>query len=123
MPRGALRDIRSSYGLLGVICEVTFRIEPRVVFRHEYEVIPLNPLPTLATLRGGADAVLGFMQPYSKQILVERRFKDGNAAPSFWDHLRTKMRSVAWEHAATQLATLATSLPFAGAVAPQNSTR
>ena len=106
-----LRDIRSSYGLLGVICEVTFAIEPRVVFKHEYEVIPLHPLPTLADVRGNADAILGFMQPYSKQILVERRRRQEGHDRSLWDHVRTKMRSVAWEHAATEFVTIATSLP------------
>lgn len=110
--KARLRDIRSSYGLLGVICEVTFEIEPRVVFRHEYVVLPLVPLPTLANVRNDAHAVLGFMQPHSKQILVERRFQDGSSRRSLSDHLKTKMRSVAWEHAATQLVGIATSLPL-----------
>ena len=70
-----MREIRSSYGLLGIIYEVTFAIEPLVVFRHKYEVMNLLPLPPLKDVRKKADAVLGFMQPYTKQLLVERRFK------------------------------------------------
>jgi FAD/FMN-containing dehydrogenase len=112
--KARLRDIRSSYGLLGVICEVTFRIEPRVVFKHEYEVISLEPVPTLAAIRKNADAVLAFMQPYAKQILVERRFIDRAAPRSSVDPVmvRRRLRGFAWEHGATQTVSVLTSLPF-----------
>ena len=112
---GRLRDIRSSYGLLGVICEVTFKIEPRVVFKHEYEVMSLDPVPSLAAIRKNADAVLAFMQPYSKQILVERRFVDSAANSSLLDHvmIQRQLRGLAWEHLATQTVNVLTPLPFA----------
>jgi|KBSSwiStaDraftv2_1062776.scaffolds.fasta_scaffold183725_2 FAD/FMN-containing dehydrogenase len=113
--KARLRDIRSSYGLLGVICEVTFKTEPRVVFKHEYEVLSLEPVPSLAAVRKNADAVLAFMQPYSKQILVERRFIDSAANRSLLDHvmIQRQLRGLAWEHLATQTVNILTSLPFA----------
>ena len=113
--KARLRDIRSSYGLLGVICEVTFTIEPRVVFKHEYEVLSLDPVPSLAAVRKNADAVLAFMQPYGKQILVERRFIDSAANRSLLDHVKIQkqLRGLAWEHLATQTVDVLTPLPFA----------
>jgi FAD/FMN-containing dehydrogenase len=112
--KARLRDIRSSYGLLGVICEVTFKIEPRVVFKYEYELMSLDPVPSLAAVRKNADAVLAFMQPYSKHILVERRFIDLAANSSSIDHVmvREQLRSFAWEHLATQTVSILTPLPF-----------
>jgi FAD binding domain len=68
-----MRVIRSSYGLLGIIYEVTFETEPLALARYTYDIRSLTPLPSLADLRDGANSVLGFMQPYDNQILVERR--------------------------------------------------
>jgi len=112
--KARLKDIRSSYGLLGVICEVTFKIEPRVVFKHEYEVMSLEPVPSLAAIRKNADAVLAFMQPYTKQILVERRFVDPAAKSSSMDHVmvRRQLRGFAWEHGATKTVSVLTAVPF-----------
>lgn len=53
-----LREIRSSYGLLGVIFEVTFRIQPVVTLR--YEVSPSKPSMFELTL---LTAVLLSLQP------------------------------------------------------------
>jgi FAD/FMN-containing dehydrogenase len=71
-----MRVIRSSYGLLGVIFEVTFRIQPAVILRYGYAAFPLNPPPTREQLLGGADGMLGLVQPYADRIIVERRFID-----------------------------------------------
>ena len=110
-----LRVIRSSYGLLGMLYEVTFRTEPLVISRYDYEVIKLDPLPTLDRIRTGtygppADAVLGFMQPYNKQMLVERRRIAAGAVMTDEDWARVNLRSVTWEYAATKLAKLSAIL-------------
>jgi hypothetical protein len=71
-------------------------------------------VPSLAAVRKNADAVLAFMQPYSKQIHVERRFIDRAANSSSVDHVmvRRQLRGFAWEHGATQTVNVLTSLPF-----------
>jgi hypothetical protein len=73
-----MRVIRSSYGLLGMIFEVTFRIQPAVIPRYGYAAFPLTPPPTREQLLGGADGMLGLVQPYADRIIVERRFIDGD---------------------------------------------
>lgn len=101
-----MRAVRSSYGLFGILYEVTFRTEPLVVAQYTYEVIRLDvdALPTLEEIRGGADAVLGFMQPYNKWIMVERRTVVPDGQVSLLDDIRRRTRSFIWEHAAAALA-------------------
>jgi FAD binding domain-containing protein len=99
-----MRLIRSSYGLLGIIYEVTFKTEPLAVARYTYEILPLTPLPSLATLRDGANSILGFMQPYDDQILVERRTLVTNTKPTPEDWVKRKARSSTWRFGAAEIA-------------------
>lgn len=103
-----LREIRSSYGLLGVIFEVTFRIQPVVTLRYDYKALPLDPPPTPAQLLGGADGMLCLAQPYADRILVERRYveKDGRRRMSRLSNLKRKVRDKLWENGASFLPTL-----------------
>lgn len=106
-----LRVIRSSYGLLGVIFEVTFRIQPTVTLRYDYEAFRLDPPRTTEELLGGADGMLGLAQPYANRIVVERRYVDGDASrpisPS--SNLKRGIRDKVWEVGVSFLPTL---LPF-----------
>lgn len=106
-----MRLIRSSYGLLGIIYEVTFKTEPLTFARYTYEIVELTPsLPSLEQIRGGANSVLGFMQPYEKQILVERRTlvnppNTTDDPPLSIDELaRSKARRAIWKYKAATLA-------------------
>jgi hypothetical protein len=101
-----LRLVRSSYGLLGVIFEVTFRIQPAIVLRHTYAAFPLNPTPSVDDLLGGADGMLALTLPYRRRILVERRYvaKDGRRISRF-SRLKRFCRDKLWELAASYFAT------------------
>lgn len=102
-----MRLIRSSYGLLGIIYEVTFKTEPLALARYTYDILSLNPLPSLADLRDGANAVLGFMQPYDNQILVERRtlVDPSTTGPlSLGELAKYKARRWIWRSAAAEIA-------------------
>src|SRR5262249_46318440 len=64
-----LRLIRSSYGLLGIIYEVTFQVEPRKKVWYQYARVKLDdwlttgrplPRPDGPDILGGADGFLGF---------------------------------------------------------------
>lgn len=101
-----LRLLRSSYGLAGIVTEVTFRIEPVVVVRFDYEPLPATPLPSLAAVRGGADGFLAFFQPANDTLITERRFVEpAGTTISVLDKLQCRFRGVLWEHGGSFLAT------------------
>jgi hypothetical protein len=104
-----LRAIRSSYGLLGVIFEITFRIQRLSILSYEYKSFKLTPLPSRDELSGGADGVLGLLLPYSNRIVVERRVLSGNAPISRFSRLKHFLRGKLWENGVSFFATL---LPY-----------
>ena len=104
-----LRVIRSSYGLLGIVFEVTFRIQPSVVLHTDYASFRLNPPPTRAQMLGGADGMLGIALPYANRIVVERRWVRGQRRVSSFSRLKRWIRDRLWEYGASFFGTL---LPF-----------
>jgi FAD/FMN-containing dehydrogenase len=92
-----LRVIRSSYGLLGTIVDVTFRTMPRRTLTYEYARLPVGPGLTLDAVRGAADGFLGFLLPHRRALLVERRTLAPGAGISLADVLRRSARDQAWE--------------------------
>lgn len=108
-PEG-MRVVRSSYGLLGPIFEVTFRTQRQTTLSYSHESFKLTSLPDRDELFGGADGVLGFSLPYSDRIVVERRrVLDGTARISVFSRLRRSLRDRLWENKASFFATL---LPY-----------
>ena len=101
-----LRMIRSSYGLLGIIYEVTFQVVPRQRVWYEYRRIRLDrylkagkpiPPPAGQEILGGADGFLGFLLPYRRELLVERRrLARGHRQIPIWDRLKLWLRTFAW---------------------------
>ena len=105
-----MRVVRSSYGLLGPIFEVTFRIQKQTTLSYSHESFRLTSLPDRNRLFGGADGVLGFSLPYSDRIVVERRrVLDEGARISRFSRLRRLLRDRLWENKASFFATL---LPY-----------
>jgi hypothetical protein len=108
-----LRMIRSSYGLLGIIYEVTFEVETRKKVRYKYERIKLDrwlktaeliPAPGSKHILGGADGFLGFLLPYRRELIVERRRLASTHRPILiWDRLKLKLRTFAWTTGARPL--------------------
>jgi FAD/FMN-containing dehydrogenase len=93
-----MRLLRSSYGLLGVVSEVTFRVEPVQVVAFEYEELGMDPLPALAALRGRADGFLAFLEPFRRRAVVERRsVEPGHGALTPADRIQCACRSFLWE--------------------------
>ena len=95
-----MRQIRSSYGLLGVIFEVTFKTMPGRVLKYDYKSFPLEPMANpRETLLGGADGALAFAQPYAKRIIVERRSVAGdfNLRISRFSKMKRYVRDKLWE--------------------------
>ena len=106
-----LYEVRSSYGLLGIIFEVTFRIQPAVTLAYDYRNFRLDPPPTREELLGGADGMLSFAQPYANRIIVERRYVVGygDSTPSRFSQFKRRARDKTWESGVSILPTL---LPF-----------
>ena len=94
-----MREIRSSYGLLGVVYEVTFRTQPAVTLRYDYKAFPLDPPTPREQLLGDADGALAFAQPYAKRIIVERRYVAGdfNLRVSRFSKMKRYARDKLWE--------------------------
>ena len=108
-----LQLIRSSYGLLGIIYEVTFEVETRKKIWYEYERVKLDrwlkagekiPPPDSDAILGKADGFLGFLLPYRRELLVERRklvrrrgrLRFGHRPIPIWDRIKLWMRTFAW---------------------------
>src|SRR5918998_506902 len=105
-----MRVVRSSYGLLGPIFEVTFRTQWQTTLFYSHESFKLTSLPDRDRLFGGADGVLGFSLPYSDRIVVERRrVLDESARITRFSRLRRSLRDRLWENKASFFATL---LPY-----------
>ena len=107
-----LRAIRSSYGLYGIIYEVTFKIIDSIVLKYDYKSIDLGTkaLPSINEVFDGASGVLGFLLPYQKRIIVERRFVDEDSSePSRFSRLKRAIRDIMWENGVSFLTTL---IPF-----------
>src|SRR5918998_359900 len=105
-----MRVVRSSYGLLGPIFEVTFRTQKQTTLSYNHESFRLTSLPDRDELFGGADGVLAFSLPYSDRIVVERRRVLGeNARISAFSRLRRSLRDRLWENKASFFAT---QLPY-----------
>jgi len=67
-----LRAFRSSYGLFGIVHEVTFETCPLQRVEYASESIPISEL-TVDRALGRADGFLGFMLPYLGKFVAERR--------------------------------------------------
>jgi FAD binding domain-containing protein/D-arabinono-1,4-lactone oxidase len=68
-----LAEVRSSYGLLGLLYSVTFSTHELQKISYRYTWLTLSPLPPIEKVLGGADGFLGFLLPYRGGLLVERR--------------------------------------------------
>jgi FAD binding domain len=98
--------VRSSYGLLGIVYEVTFAVQRRQKIKYEYVTVDLGgmidrgeSLPELESRKilGGASGFLGFLLPYRRRLLVERRWiaRFQLEIPGL-DWLKLKLRTLAW---------------------------
>jgi len=91
-----LRAARSSYGLFGIVYEVTFRIRPAVPMRVETITYTLEEYERqLPALRERGDSMFTYLFPFNRKINVEfRSYHDGPAPkPHGW---RWAVRNYFW---------------------------
>lgn len=69
-----LRVVRSSYGLLGILVEVTFKVRPLRQMEVHHELYRLEDfISNLPTLTAGGDSLMMYFDPFRDAVCVERR--------------------------------------------------
>ncbi len=69
-----LQAVRSSYGLLGIVYEVTFRIKPLALMAVHHDTYALDEFErTLPQLLGSNESLMFYLDPFLDRITVERR--------------------------------------------------
>lgn len=105
-----MRVVRSSYGLFGIVFEVTFRIQKQSVLSYKYKILEFTSPPSRDELFDGAEGVLAFCLPYSNRIVAEqRRVLNDSAHISWFSRLKRFTRDKTWADKASFFTTL---LPF-----------
>jgi hypothetical protein len=82
-----LRILRSSYGLLGIVYEVTFRVRPVQPMRVETITYTLEEFEReLPAIRTRGDSMFMYLFPFNREVNAEfRSYHDGPApAPNGW---------------------------------------
>jgi FAD binding domain-containing protein len=107
----SLAEVRCSYGLLGIIHEVTFRTRPLQTLEFSYRTFDLDPLPTLDQILGAPEGgFLAILLPYRRKLLVERRRPLAKyVEPALHERIRRWIRDWIWENGGSILATI---LPY-----------
>ena len=113
-------EFRSSYGLFGIVYEVTLKTVPELLLETSYAWIEFpggkrskpQDIPTVDEVFGGAATVLGLLQPYRPGLLAERRTmaQDQDVKPSTTDRVRRALRDWIWEWGASAATTAAEKL-------------
>ena len=91
-----LKAFRSSYGLLGVVHEVTFETCPLQTVDYAAESLDITGL-TFARALGSSDGFLGFFFPYHGKFVVERRTLKPGAKPTIFDDAKRGTRNHIWK--------------------------
>ena len=98
--------LRCSYGLLGIVFEVTFRIQKQVLLQQRFTSFKLNPLPEIRELFDDADGVLALCLPYSNLLMVERRkIVPGNTPRTRRSEQVLRLRNTLWENGVSYFST------------------
>lgn len=95
-----LQAARSSYGLLGIVCEVTFKVRPLQAMMLEHRVFKLDEFEReLPELLDGSRSMMMYIYPYLGRLVVELRKYSGAASEtsSRPSHLSWRLRNYAWK--------------------------
>jgi FAD/FMN-containing dehydrogenase len=96
--RDLMRVLRSSFGLLGVVHEVTLRVRPLTPVKIDYQVLSLKEFSgRFAAIIRAPGALRLHISPFNDRITVERRTLDESASLSrsgIWQIRKSVMRNV-----------------------------
>jgi FAD/FMN-containing dehydrogenase len=114
--RDALRALRCSYGLFGIVTEVTFRVAQHEEISIKHERCKLSQFPSRSRewLAGG-NAVFLYLFPHDDRIVAELRKKPPTAGDEHGEaekrSLRLKGRNFFWEKGLHDIARVAENVP------------
>jgi FAD/FMN-containing dehydrogenase len=91
-----LQAMRTSFGLLGLVFEVTFRVKPLRPMAFYHRSFRLDELERqLPALKARGESMMYYLFPFQDRICVEfRRYVDGDGPPA---HGAWKLRNLAWK--------------------------
>jgi FAD/FMN-containing dehydrogenase len=109
-----LQVTRSSYGLFGVVYEVTFRVRPLEAMRVYHEVFSLDEFARqLPTLKARGESMMLYMNPFLDTITIEFRLYRGHASARDLSTWQWKIRDWVWSQMGPLFAHLvSTHLPL-----------
>ncbi len=96
--RDLMRVLRSSFGLLGIVHEVSLRVRPLTPVKIDYQALSLADFGArYAEILGAAGALRLHLWPFHDRVTVERRVLDEEASVSrsgIWQIRNSVMRNV-----------------------------
>jgi FAD/FMN-containing dehydrogenase len=99
-----MQKIRSSYGLLGIIYEVTYRVRPLTPMHVHHETYNVEDfIAKLPELKASNQALMYYLFPFANMITVECR-RDNPAATGQPDRHVWVLRNYLWSKAGPYLA-------------------
>ena len=100
--------IRSSYGLLGVITQVTFKVKPIQAMQVRHQSFSLNTFEqALPDLKKSDESMMYYLFPFQNKLTVEFR-KYHQANDQNYNHWLWKIRNLCWKTIAPIWGNLAT---------------
>ncbi|MBV9690351.1 MAG: FAD-binding oxidoreductase [Ktedonobacteraceae bacterium] len=92
-----LRVARSSYGLFGIIYEVTFKVKPLEAMSVYHKVYSLDEFDKqLPALKAQGDSIMMYLNPFLETILVEFRHYHETKNPQSPTSWQWKFRNFLW---------------------------
>jgi FAD/FMN-containing dehydrogenase len=90
-----LRAMRTSFGLLGVVYEVTFRIKPLRAMSVYHEVVRISEIADrLPSFIARGESMMYYLFPFQDRMVIEfRRYGDGPPG----NHSLWKLRNLGWK--------------------------
>lgn len=93
-----LQAVRSSYGLFGIIYEVTFRVRPLRSMTVHHEMFTLEEFERqLPALKMRDESMMMYIGPFLNTIVVEFRKYHGDAPPRTFTSWQWKLRNYVWK--------------------------
>ena len=103
-----LSAVRSSYGLLGIIVETTFKVKPITAMSVRHQSYTLDEFEqALPELKKAGESIMYYLFPFQNKLTVEfRRYT--NDKPKRFNHWLWRLRNLCWKTIAPTFCTLAT---------------
>jgi FAD/FMN-containing dehydrogenase len=98
---GLLQVVRSSYGLFGIVCEVTFKVRRLAALQVHHETFTLDEFAhNLPALSARGDSMMLYINPFKDSITIEFRRYHETLADRDLSEWQWKLRDYVWSRLA-----------------------